>query len=329
MRHAAVMSNRNDPAAIAAYRLAGTPAERFLEARSAALAADDPGLAAGILELAREAGYVIEGPETATPSRFDRARRYLREASRGAVRGDVSTPASAAGAVASDLVGIGDVRDLITQGVAAGSGRDYDPVVLGLAAVGLLLTASSIASLGAIGPADAGAAILKNAQKAGALSPALRAQLAAMSGRLIDAEKLRDVMRAASAADIAVNPRLLLVAIRADQAGELRSVARSVGEIARHADIATATRAARYAEEAADLARIERIAERYRGGTRAVFAVLGRSAIAAGGFLPASVLWLGGALVALLVNLVAGMLVIRTLLGIVRGGWRAVRLRRG
>jgi hypothetical protein len=75
--------------------------------------------------------------------------------------GEGATGAGLAGVVASDLTGIGDVRDLIHQGQKMSRGEEPDQLVLGLAAVGLAVTGATILSVGAALPARAGVSTIK------------------------------------------------------------------------------------------------------------------------------------------------------------------------
>ncbi|MER9597237.1 MULTISPECIES: hypothetical protein [unclassified Mesorhizobium] len=53
------------------------------------------------------------------------------------------------------------MRDLIHEGRAYLDGAAYDPVILGLAAIGLTITVATVTTLGATTPARVGATVLK------------------------------------------------------------------------------------------------------------------------------------------------------------------------
>ncbi|MFN7022484.1 MAG: hypothetical protein ACK4WH_14305 [Phycisphaerales bacterium] len=153
--------------------------------------------------------------------------RRLKDLARGALTGGASTSDPDApdpslelliGAVATDLFVIGDVRDLILQGLRLARGEKSDPVIIALSGVGLATT---------VAPAvDWAPALLKAARRAGAMSDGLAGFIrsAAAQGRT------RDIVRLADDA----------------------------AEIARHASPAGAIRIIRHADTADDAAKLAR-----------------------------------------------------------------------
>lgn len=92
----------------------------------------------------------------------------------GAWRGDIKSEASLAGAVVSDLIGIGDMRDLTTEFQKY---PEYDSLTVGLSIVGIAATALTVSSLlnggttATIGvPLRFGATSIKLLRKAGKIS---------------------------------------------------------------------------------------------------------------------------------------------------------------
>ena len=92
---------------------------------------------------------------------------------RGFLTGDTDDLASFSGTVAGDLFVFGDIRDVVVQGRQLVLGEEPDRLVLGLAAVGLAVTAGTYASVGTASPARAGLTLLKGARKSARLSAGL------------------------------------------------------------------------------------------------------------------------------------------------------------
>lgn len=97
-----------------------------------------------------------------------------RSAVRGFVKGDGTSVEELGGAIVSDFFLWGDIRDLAKQGYYKVKGEETDPVVAGLAAVGVL---TSVASYWVADPAegvevsaDASFSLLKTFRKTGTLS---------------------------------------------------------------------------------------------------------------------------------------------------------------
>lgn len=103
-------------------------------------------------------------------SLWNRARRIVK----GFVKGDGTSVEELSGAMVSDFFLWGDVRDLAQQGYYTATGKDADPVIAGLSAVGVVtsLAAYWIAdpAEGAEVAADASFSLLKTLKKTGHLS---------------------------------------------------------------------------------------------------------------------------------------------------------------
>ena len=84
----------------------------------------------------------------------------------------------------SDLLVVGDIRDIAIQGPKAIRGEDYDAFVLGLSLVGVATVLPS-------GPIDVGASVLKTAKRSGKMSARLSGMLTHTLKRLIDIGALK------------------------------------------------------------------------------------------------------------------------------------------
>ena len=133
----------------------GTAPALVAENIEAALAADDSDLAASFVELARDKGIAVSeelskrvsDAVTESNSTSDIARRFAT----GLVTGNADDVASLSGTVAGDLFVFGDIRDVVREGKHLATGEDVDRLVLGLATVGLAVTAATYVSVGGVG----------------------------------------------------------------------------------------------------------------------------------------------------------------------------------
>lgn len=109
----------DDPAALSALRLDGvlTP-ERVGAEIDTAVAAEDEDLARSFLALADAHGVPIEAERRARVAALadGAAYRAARDFAGGAVSGQAEGAAGLAGALAADVSGLGDVRDLLREG---------------------------------------------------------------------------------------------------------------------------------------------------------------------------------------------------------------------
>ena len=74
----------------------------------------------------------------------------------GSVSGNAESEPALAGALAADLSGFGDLRDLYSSPDNYMAGADVDTTTVALAAVGITLTVATVFSLGATLPEKAG-----------------------------------------------------------------------------------------------------------------------------------------------------------------------------
>jgi hypothetical protein len=182
--------------------------------------------------------------------------------------GEPTDIASLAGTAFGDLFVFGDIRDAAREGARYLTGQRYDSWILGLAGVGIAITAVTYASFGATAPERVGVSLVKAARRTGRLNPALAVRVA------------RE-------------------AVKVDGAGGLVGLAQNTGRIEAEAGGQAALDSLAIAHEPQDMSRMARLAAAKGGKTRAIVKLLGRAAIVltAGALDLASwLLWAGFAL---------------------------------
>jgi hypothetical protein len=224
----------------------------------------------------------------------------------GFLTGDTDDVASFSGTVAGDLFVFGDIRDVFVQGKRLAVGEEADQLVLGLAAVGLVVTAGTYASLGTASPARAGLTLFKGARKTARLSAGLTDWARRSAIEVVDSRMLRQAVTNASAMRPMQSLGAVKAAVRTEKAGLLVAAVKDVGRIGEKAGVRGALDVVKVADGPKDLARAARLAEGKGSQTRAILKVLGRGALllASGAFSLAS--WLFSALV-FLIGLVASI----------------------
>jgi hypothetical protein len=279
-----LLAGQDDPIALADHAVARSldamTAAREIEA---ALAAADADLARSFLELARETNIPV-APELA--ERVERANagaaatvRSLENFARGVVTGEAQDASGLAGVAISDLVVVGDIRDALREATRLAAGEEADQLVLGLACVGLAVTAGTYASVGAAVPARVGITVLKAARKTGRLGAAMTAWLNHSLREVVDWTMLKGAVSRATLAQPAAALRGAREAVKVENA---RSLVRLVGDVGR-VQASAGTRAAldglKLAESPRDIAKIARLAAAKGGKTRAILKIAGRAAI--------------------------------------------------
>jgi hypothetical protein len=243
----------DDPVAVTDQALAasfsGEVAEREI---NSALAAGDVDLAQSFVALASERNVPIDPglPEKVKAADADQhtvantTGRFVH----GLWTGEPTDIASLAGTAFGDLFLFGDIRDAAREGTRYLTGRQYDPWILGLAGVGIAITAATYASFGATTPERVGVSLVKAARRTGRLNPAL-------------------------------GVRVAREAVKVEGAGGLVGLAQNTGRIEAKAGSQAALDSLAIAQEPQDLSRLSRLAAAKGGKTRAIVKLLGRAAI--------------------------------------------------
>lgn len=218
----------------------------------AALAAGDVDLAQSFLDLAAERNVPIDPvlidkvkeAQTRAASTTQIAGRFVQ----GLWTGEPTDVASLAGTAVGDLFVFGDIRDAAREGTHYLLGQPADPWILGLAGVGIAVTAGTYASLGLGVPERIGLTLAKVARRTGRLNPVL-------------------AVRAAREA------------VKVEKAGGLTELVGDVGRIESKAGTQAALDSLQMAEEPGDVSRLARLSAAKGGKTRAIIKLLGRGAI--------------------------------------------------
>jgi hypothetical protein len=302
----AILAAQDDPAVLADIQLnsalRNNPAvvEQNIEA---ALAANDADLANSFVELAREKDIAIAEDLSRRVSEAvteeNSSSHFAKRFATGLVTGNADDVASLSGTVAGDLFVFGDIRDVVREGKLLATGEDADRLVLGLATVGLAVTAATYVFVGGMAPVRAGLTLVKDARKVGRLGEGLTAWAGRSARGMVDTPMLQNAVASGSVMRPGQTASAIRAAFHAEKAGALVRLAKDVGRVSEKAGIRAAQDTLRIAEGPKDVARAARLAESKGGQTRAILKVLGRGALllAAGAF--DLTLWVFGALLAL------------------------------
>jgi len=279
-----LLAAQDDPVALSDHAVARS-FDAAVAAREidAALAADDPDLAMSFLALARERDLPVE---RALADKVERANARLATAARsfgnfarGLVVGEAEDISGLAGTAVGDLFVLGDVRDALREGTRLATGRDGDELVLGLACVGLAVTAGTYATVGAAALARVGLTVVKAARKTGRLGGSMAAWINRSLREVVDWTALKRALNGASIAEPAAAMRGVRGAVKAEKAQELVRLVGDVGRVQARAGTRAALDGLKLAEGSRDMSRIARLAAAKGGKTRAILKLAGRGAI--------------------------------------------------
>jgi hypothetical protein len=280
-----ILAIENDPVQIAERGLDQTVNPEVVRREiEAALAADDADLAKSFVDLAQDRGIAVD------PALVERVTAAVAEANstshmaetfaRGFVTGEPDDVVGLAGTALGDLFVFGDIRDAVREGSRLASGENADQLVLGLACVGLAITAGTYASFGAGTPARVGLSVAKAARKAGRMSAGMASWMSRSLREVIDWPKLQRAMATASLTEPALAVRAAREAVKVEKAGGLMQLVRNVSRVQSKAGTQAALDGLKVAETPLELARVAKVAEKQGSKTRATLKLLGRGAIA-------------------------------------------------
>jgi len=307
-----------DPLAITEFRLNQLSTNDFITEIEASLAEDDIAEAGNLVALAQERGHEIPAGlvEKSKESVFQFGLRNLTEFINGAKTGEANSAAAIGGALAADYVGVGDVRDIYSEGKHIVMGEDYDKITLGLSLFGL---ATVVPGSGAV---DLGASVVKTANKAGKLSKPLRNRIGKLASELVDVSALRkglseiklpafrtpaisearstfsnlkwsDVMKGDFSGfgaliksmmpiDVSAAKMSFKGAIKPNVASEVGTLVSNATVITKVGGVKTTFRVLEHADDAKDLSRFTKLTSRFGEKTSAVVKILGKTAIKLG-----------------------------------------------
>lgn len=248
-----------------------------------ALNAKDADLANSFVELARDKDISVSKNVSedvaAAVAAENSTSSFAKRFATGLVTGEVDDAASLSGTVAGDLFVFGDIRDLIREGKRLVMGEEADRLVLGLASVGLAVTAATYVSAGGAVPLRAGLTMVKDARKVGRLGAGLTEWTGRAARGVIDTPMLQKAVADASLTHPGQTISAVKAAFKAEKAGALVRLAKDVGRVGEKAGTKGALDVLRISDGPKDIARAARLAESKGGQTRAIVKILGRGAL--------------------------------------------------
>lgn len=289
--------------AIAEYQLQRIPPERYATEISAALDASDGDLARSLVALA-ESRNVPVAPElkqrlAALPA-VD-VGNVLRQGWGCVVNGDFDSEAGLACVVATDLTGVGDVRDLVGEGTNYLSGRPVNYFTLGVASVGLALTASTVMSLGGALPLKTGVSFVKGMNKVGKLPPKLVGEIGVALSKSVDKAALTETVNLGRELRIGEMGGPLSRVFKPKSIAVVTDLAEDFGTIGKVGGVRAMKLSAEASDSVKDVKVLAKTAERYQDKFLGVMKMLGHGALRLGklllelgSWIIAAVLWLFG-----------------------------------
>ena len=279
-----LLAVQDDPVALADHAIAHsfdtTVASREI---NAALAAEDTDLAQSFVDLARERNLPLDPALVQrvahTAEEAASTRRSLESFARGFVTGEPKDSVGLAGTAVGDLFVFGDLRDAVREGARFASGQQGDELILGLACVGLAVTAGTYATAGLSAPVRAGLTVIKAARKTGAIGGRMAAAINRALRESVDWSALERAAGKVSIFTPVASVRGVRDALKMEKTEGLVRLVGDVGRVQSKAGTRAAVEALRIAETPGEMSRMARLAVAKGPKTRAILKLAGRAAI--------------------------------------------------
>ena len=208
------------------------------------------------------------------------AARSLGSFTRGLFTGEPEDISGFAGTAVGDLFVFGDIRDALREGSRLATGQEADELILGLACVGLAVTAGTYATVGMAAPARVGITVVKAARKTGRIGGQMAAWISRSLREVVDWPMLNRAVKDASIVQPAAAVRAVREAVKVEKAQGLVRLVGDVGRVQARAGTQAALDGLKLAQGPRDMSKVARLAAAKGGKTRAILKVAGRGAIA-------------------------------------------------
>lgn len=284
--------------AYAEIQLQQVPPERYATEIVAALDAGDAVLARSLAALATSRDIAIPPELTVRIASLPAVDlgATLTAGWNCVVNGDFDSEAGFACVVATDMSGIGDVRDLVGEGGKFIAGQPLDYFTLGIASVGLGLTVATYSTLGSALPLRVGSSFVKAMHRVGKLPPRLTAQIVRALERGINRPALEEAIGLATSMRFAELGRPLSRLFNPRSVRLVSNLAEDFGTIGKVGGVRAMKLSVEAADSAGDVRRLARVAETYGDRFVGVMKLVGRGALRLGQLLFTIAGWLAGAL---------------------------------
>lgn len=212
------------------------------------------------------------------------------------INGDFDSEAGFACVVATDMTGVGDVRDLVGEGGKFIAGQPLDYFTLGIATVGLGLSVATYSSLGSALPVRVGASFVKAMHRVGKLPPRLTREVVRALERGIDRQALEEAVTLATSMRLGELGRPLSRIFNPSSVRLVSNLADDFGTIGRAGGVRAMKLSVEAADSAGDVRRLARVADTYGDRFVGVMKLVGRGALRLGHLLVTIAGWLVGAI---------------------------------
>lgn len=195
----------------------------------------------------------------------------------GFLSGKSDSMVGMSGSIASDMTLYGDIRDIKVEGTKYNNGEPYDDFILKLSLVGVGLSASQLVTLGSSTPLKIGASVMKLGRKTGTLSQTFLKTVSKKLTKTVDMKLLKNMEF--SLLHLGKTSKTISKSINLTP---MKGLFKDVNKVKQYTSLTDTVSLLKYVDTTKDLQKLGKISKTFKGNTKGVMAVLGKSAFKAG-----------------------------------------------
>lgn len=230
------------------------------------------------IELSEELSKKLEEKNTF----FSKVKSNTQDFGESFITGESDSMAGLAGSTISDMLVVGDIRDLSLEGQKLVSGEEYDSLVIGLAAIGVGMSASQFISLGGTSSLKISTSIMKFAKKTNILTKKFTKNISSLLSKSIDYSKLKSI-DFKDTKNLKSNITSFSKTIDFKHTKELFE---NISLISKNtASKFDTINLLKYVDNTEDIKKLNKISAKFGSKTKGVFKILGKNALTIGEFI--------------------------------------------
>ena len=200
--------------------------------------------------------------------------RNTKEFGSGFISGKGESAVGISGSMLSDMTVVGDLRDLSKEGTKFINDEKYDKIILGLATVGIGLSASQLLSAGSTTPLKVGASVVKVAKKTGKLSKNFLNVISSKLSKAVDMKLLKNIDFSSISSIKKIKPTIAK-SLKLDAVNKLFG---NINKLKKNTSLFDTVTLLKYADNEKDLKKLVKVSSKYKKNTKGVLKVLGKGA---------------------------------------------------
>lgn len=200
--------------------------------------------------------------------------RNTKDFSSGFISGKGESAVGISGSMLSDMTVVGDLRDVSKEGTRFMNGEKYDKIILGVAMVGVGLSASQLLSAGSTTPLKIGASVIKIAKKTGKISQSFLNVISSKLAKAIDMKLLKTIDFSSISSIKKIKPTIA----KSLKLDKLSSLFSNINTVKKNTSIFDTVTLLKYVDKEKDLKKLVKVSSKYKQNTKGVLKVLGKGA---------------------------------------------------